>query len=443
MATLGSPGPASRTRSTATGKAPSDNSSFLAFSKNVREETIKNDPDKLTPYSMESAIKSLRPQSFNGDQAKAVKWLRKFKAYVGAVDLNNDTGVHVFDMLLTGSAEDWFMALPADSRKTLPDVYTAFDKRYGHLLDSADPDFLEQFERKQKVGEPVLDYVAAMRAAAAGTKLESQYLRSFIIKGLLPAIKQTVRQQNPETIDEVAKVARQAETALSESQKDDTSSSSTSDSVISALIAEIKALRNEKAEPKTSEVVAAAAALTTTQQYHQQQQQQPQQQQQHPQLYSQPVQQQLFQPAPQMMAPWQPQMAWQMPQQSWHPQQMMPQYMQPSAAAPAAYQDYSQPQQDIPPVSRPRRHQQQRQQQQQQQQQQQPQRQQQQQRRDEPCPGCGGSGHDRPQCKAWSVRCQLCNRMGHYSSLCRSGQRSQQAGQTNQHGPTQPVNNSQ
>ena len=72
--------------------------------------------------------KSMCHQSFNCDQARDVKWLMKFKAYNGAVNLNNDTGVHVFDMLLTGSAEDWFMALPADSRKTIQDVYAAFDK---------------------------------------------------------------------------------------------------------------------------------------------------------------------------------------------------------------------------------------------------------------------------------------------------------------------------
>ena len=88
----------------------------------------------------------------------------------------------------------------------------------------------------------MLDYIEAMRALALGTDLETHYLQSFIVKGLRPAIRLPVRQQNPQDLKELMKIAKQVQDATEDKGETDQSS------VITALVDELKSLRAEQAE---------------------------------------------------------------------------------------------------------------------------------------------------------------------------------------------------
>ena len=165
-----------------------------------------------------------------------------------------------------------------------------FRERCGCLADVKDPDFLQQFDdRRQQPEEPVLDYIAAMMAAATGIDMSDHYLRAFIIKGM-----KVVKQQNPQTVDGLQKVAKQAELAEVETEDKPTAA-------ITALMAEVKSLRSEQAEVKAlmaerSKSADQPVAATSVP----------------PQQSQQPAQWQFQQPG--MSVPWLPQQpAWQPP----------------------------------------------------------------------------------------------------------------------------------
>ena len=133
-----------------------------------------------------------------------------------------------------------------------------------------------------------------MRAAATGTDMPDHYLRAFIIKGLKSSIRQVVKQQNPQTLDGLQTVIKQAESAEVETEDTPTAA-------ITALMAELKSLRSEQAEvkaimaerPKSADQPVAATSVQ-------------------PQQVQQPAQWQWQQPG--MPVPWLPQQpAWQPP----------------------------------------------------------------------------------------------------------------------------------
>ena len=68
----------------------------------------------------------LRPKPFTGVKVDAMKWLRKFEAYIGASGLENATAIHTLYMLLDGPAEDWYSSLPDEKMDVLDNIYEAF-----------------------------------------------------------------------------------------------------------------------------------------------------------------------------------------------------------------------------------------------------------------------------------------------------------------------------
>ena len=329
-----------------------------------------------------------------------MKWLRKFKGYVGATKAQDTNAIHCFYMLLNGPADDWFSSLADDNKDTLAHLYIAFEERYGQSKKAKDPNFLEQFEeRRQKINEPVLDYIAAMKAMALGTDLEPHYLQSFIVKGLRPQLRRAVRQQNPDDLPTLEKVAKQVEDAGEEETETDQSSA------INALVTELQKLRREQAEVKSlmadkvnnQEPVAAVSTPPA-----------------HPTVI-------------------QPQMPiW---QHQWQQQNAVPRDMWsgPTAAGggvagqpwpgpwpaqcppPAQYLPTPYPSQGCDMTPQPQWQYQQRHQPRQQ-----PQQQQQQRQYQQPCIGCGGFGHPRSRCKANGQTCRICSKIGHFASVCRS-----------------------
>ena len=346
-----------------------------------------------------------RPQPFKGENSTAMRWLRKFKAYSAALGVKDDKALNIFYMLMEGPAEDWFDSLKEDEKASMKDIYTAFENRYGSLNDIRHPDFLQQFqERTQGPNEAALDYIAAMVAAASHSGLEDNFLKSFIIKGLRPQIRKPVRQQNPATIEELKTVAKQVEAAEEDRSTDTTE-------LIAILTDEVRRLRTDQSESRKKrdqdDADRMVAATSTDPQS-----QQP--------GYPQPALKTNFQqqglshqhPHPDSY----PQASYYSPPHSCYP----PPHSYPPPQAFGYTHGYTQPQGYVqsqwnnpvmpsegslflshhnPRPQFPRRLP----------------------RPTLPCKGCGGNGHYREQCKAFSQTCRNCNKVGHFASVCRSG----------------------
>lgn len=317
----------------------------------------------------------LRPHAFSGDKKVAAKWLKKFQAYLGATKIKQVQAVHTFYMLLEGSAEDWYNSLKDNQKQDIDSVYKSFRERYCDATDPSSPDYLDQFtNRTQLPKESVLDYIDSMKSAAVEAKLNDDFLKAFIIKGLLPSLRQEVRRQNPETLEDLRRVAKQCE--LADSAKEDPAAA------LSQLMAEMKSLRAEQAEVKalitdTSPHVAAASTPQNIEYQRQQPQSHPSQQPYYPDDYP-------------SSSPQQPPGLYDIPHPSYQAPIHAAQY-QPPWQPNRVQQHFHRPAQ----LSHPQR----------------------------PCSGCGKSGHPRYRCWAQNHTCSLCHKIGHFPSVCRSATR--------------------
>ena len=63
-----------------------------------------------------------RTKPFDGKQGEAMQWLRKFKGYVGATNMEDGPASHSFYMMLEGSADNWFCSLADNQAKNAMDI---------------------------------------------------------------------------------------------------------------------------------------------------------------------------------------------------------------------------------------------------------------------------------------------------------------------------------
>jgi hypothetical protein len=126
------------------------------------------------------------PNQFCGEiSANANLWWTKFHAFCERNAIPNVQRVYEFNLLISGSCENWFAMLPADQKDTYEHLRAAFIAEYananGNIVES------ELFyHRKQSNNEPAVTFIDNMLKLGNKLQLANDEILRTIKRGLVP-----------------------------------------------------------------------------------------------------------------------------------------------------------------------------------------------------------------------------------------------------------------
>jgi hypothetical protein len=154
---------------------------------------------------------SRTPRAFRGSAAEidnADRWLRYLIQYVQYPNLRDED---LFKLRVTDQAQDWLYALPEDQTDSFHSLQEAFMKR-----NVANP--LQRYQKAShmwsQVQQPVDACITALKTAANQIQLtDEQQLCYCIIRGLKPALRLHVLQNEHDTLEAIQNSSRVSEIA--------------------------------------------------------------------------------------------------------------------------------------------------------------------------------------------------------------------------------------
>jgi len=162
---------------------------------------------------------SLTPPPFHGKpQENCRDWFNYFNRYVTFKHLPEARCLALFALLMRDAANIWYSSLDDDTRSDYKTLIQAFAERYTPAPISRWKRASEFWSRDQRPNESVEEYYADMmnKARDVGTKEDSDMIRYAVMRGLRPALRTYVMQQNPTTVTELLEAAKIAEATVSE-----------------------------------------------------------------------------------------------------------------------------------------------------------------------------------------------------------------------------------
>ena len=165
---------------------------------------------------------SLTPPPFHGTKQETSRdWLNYFKRYVEFKQLPEAARLALFALLLRDTANIWYNNLEESTRNSYEGTIKAFEEKYAPAPISRWKRASEFWSRDQGPNESVDEYYADMVKRARGFRDDdkdddSDMTRYAIMRGLRPALRTYVMQQNPETTAELLEAAKIAEATVAE-----------------------------------------------------------------------------------------------------------------------------------------------------------------------------------------------------------------------------------
>jgi hypothetical protein len=189
----------------------------------------------------------INPAFFSGKTNEdARSWLNYLINWVAYKNMPPATQVNLFPLLFRDGAADWFEALAPGDKDTLEHLQTAFETRYFPTDLKRWQIMSDMWSRKQRIGEPVDDYVTEVRKMARIANVDNEDTERYAaIKGMLPEIRRYVLQQQPENLVDMITAAKVAEQSL---QTDDRSDMALA---VTRIEAKLNALNMEKTTPSS------------------------------------------------------------------------------------------------------------------------------------------------------------------------------------------------
>jgi hypothetical protein len=165
---------------------------------------------------------NIAPAKFQGnerDTHRTDQWISSFRAYAKLRSLSEPAQIQYFQLLMADEAANWLAALPEHIKNDLEMLTAEFEKRFSLTDLDRWKKASSLWSREQGTEETVDRYVSDIRNSARIVPITDENMVKFaIIRGLRPEIRLHVLQSSPESIDDVMKAARVAETAISASQ---------------------------------------------------------------------------------------------------------------------------------------------------------------------------------------------------------------------------------
>ena len=159
--------------------------------------------NKLKGMNIGGMIKGLEPQSFYGYNTENPReFIGRFEHYAKLNELDGNSKITTFALLLRGLARLWFENLSDGDKTTWQNVKTKFETKF---TDNTQKWISHQMldSRKQRPEESVENYLAEILTLADRLKMTEPDIMQAIIRGLQPALKGSVIMFNPTTLDEL------------------------------------------------------------------------------------------------------------------------------------------------------------------------------------------------------------------------------------------------
>ena len=162
---------------------------------------------------------SLTPSPFSGlPKENCREWLNYYKRYVIFKQLPEQAAIALFALLMRGAANVWFTSLSDDERADLGHVMETFETKFSPAPITKWKRASDFWSRDQRPQESVEEYYADMlkRVKDVGMEEETAMTRYAIMRGLRPALRTYVMQQNPTSLDELVTAAKVTEATVTE-----------------------------------------------------------------------------------------------------------------------------------------------------------------------------------------------------------------------------------
>lgn len=153
---------------------------------------------------------TLQPFTGYSHEIDVSYWLEKFENFGKFHRWNNEKLCAGFSLSIGGPAEVWYRGLENDIKNDFQLLKANFLERFKLRFALEEEEAL--LKRKQRTGESVEKYMTDIQERCLRLKKSSDTLKTCLMRGLLPSIKQYVIGQRPETPEDVWERAKIGET---------------------------------------------------------------------------------------------------------------------------------------------------------------------------------------------------------------------------------------
>ena len=194
------------------------------------QDSAKNNTSKKMNFT-------IKLDKFHGNGTEDAKsWLMQFAQYSSCYGLDDATKANVFSFHLQDHARIWYNSLSESTRNNWTALEAAFKFRFIEDKDTLD---LSILQISQSVNESVLEYLSKLqKSAALNPKVDENLLLAIAVNGLRSEIRQIVINKEPKNFADLRRYATTAEKSI-------TSPISSIQSLHETMINEIQTLKNQ------------------------------------------------------------------------------------------------------------------------------------------------------------------------------------------------------
>ena len=150
----------------------------------------------------------VKPDIFDGCPASdASAWLDSFRRIAKLNNWSAELQLNAFPLYLKGVAQAWFLALPDETKASLPSLTQSFTDRFA----SGPQDWIlsqQLSARKYRPGEPLDDYIADITRLTKRLKLSDKECMRYFTEGLPRDLQAYVSLSRPKNFQEAESYAR-------------------------------------------------------------------------------------------------------------------------------------------------------------------------------------------------------------------------------------------
>ena len=202
------------------------------------------------------ADRGLVPQTFTGSE-DAEHWLETIQLWLTFRDFTGEKALAAVKLLLKGGAWQWYIGLDENKKSNLGEFEKAFRDRYMTAHINKWKDQTQVMDLIQGI-QSVDDYITDAQNKRRKTEMPDELFKAIVIRGLRQHIRQQVMQHEPQTVEDIRKWGVVAET--SEDTKDSTSDMTAVMKALMELKADQKELKAEATRARSSHAIHAVGS---------------------------------------------------------------------------------------------------------------------------------------------------------------------------------------
>ena len=216
---------------------------------------------------------TMAPRPFEGVSDNVDDWLDDFDLYCSLLRItSDDEKLPLLTAFLDGMAKHWLKTLPAHIRASYPDLRLALTNRFQRTQFQINTQRSFIYQLRQEPGELFPAFVLRVQKAARGLNIQPDDVLAICLQGADSRIQPYLLMARPTTIDELLSLPVVAESTIeSKLVSDDISSvrmlSAKLDNIQDAIISKSTTVRFADDTPQRSRSLSPARAKPSGQQY--------------------------------------------------------------------------------------------------------------------------------------------------------------------------------